>query len=123
MEITIIGLIGYGIIAVTFIIFLWILIGKNGDKKLYNPKYAEKMDRMDGVTPVRGSTSFVVSSKKWVIIKWDKEKNILDIITAPQGWLKPKDKVHMACLNWRIVKEHQPEKVNVEKYFGNRRVM
>ena len=35
MEITIIGLIGYGIIAVTFIIFIWILIGKNGDKKLY----------------------------------------------------------------------------------------
>lgn len=122
----IIGLIGYGIIAIAFIIFLFILFGGESSKekqKKYNPKYAERMERLDGITPNRGTMACVVSPQKWVIIKWNKEKNFLDIVTAPQGWLKQEDKVFQASLNWKIVKEKVPEKVTVEKYFGNRRVM
>lgn len=123
MEITIIGLIGYGIIAIAFIIFLWILLHKNSDVKLYNPEYATKVERLDGITPYKGSIGCVVNPQKWVIVNWNKKENLLEIITAPQGWLKQKDKVVMGTLNWKIVREKEPEKVTVEKYFGNRRVM
>jgi len=123
MEIKIIGLI---VIAIAFIIFLYILLSWESSKerqKKYNPKYAERMERFDGITPNKGRIGCVVSPQKWVIVDWNKEKNFLQIVTAPQGWLKQEDKVVEGSLNWKIVKEKVPEKVTVEKYFGNRRVM
>ena len=107
-------------------IFLWIVFGgKNVRKKekLYNPMFAKKMDRMDGKTSNKGSMAFVVSPRKWTIINWNKEKGFLEIIVPPQGYLKQKDRVVMATLNWAIVKECPSEKVTVEKYFANRRIM
>ncbi len=106
-------------------IFIWILFGgQYGEKeKKYNPKYAKKVVRLNGITPYKGSIRCVVNPQKWVIVNWNKKENYLDIVIPPQGWLKFEEKINIRTLNWKITKEIQPEKVTVEKYFSNTKIM
>lgn len=120
-----IWLIGVVVIIVTYILYWITFSGKSAlkNEKKYNPKYAEKMNRFDGITPFKGSIGVVVNPQKWVMVNWDKSKNFLQIVTTPQGRLEQENRVQMRIINWKIINEYQPKKVTVDEYFGNRRIM
>jgi hypothetical protein len=105
------------IVSVLCLLFWWLIHDKNKRtanwEKLTDPKNATQMTH-HGFTHDRGEFIVVVSPFKWVMVRWDKPENKIDIYTRPETW-REESKITKTALNWKV-KERPPEKVGLE-YF------
>lgn len=116
----IIMIVGFSTIAWVFGMLWWNTNRQN--KKAWatvDPDNAKRMDYHGScITGSKGHFFVRVSPMQWVEIWWDKPTKELVIYRPPGTWKHNKEfPVYLNEKNWKIVKECQPKKISVEKYF------
>lgn len=103
-----------------FALCIWFI--RKDQKKRWaaiDPENARKMYyHGTDITGVRGDFFVRVSDWQWLQIFWDKEKKELTIQRPPRTWWHHKNHpIWIREVNWQVVREQQPVRTTVEKYF------
>ena len=106
---------------------IWLVSDKiKRDKEFWEDndlKNARSMTNYLGITSPFGIQPFVVSEHKWVIIQWDKSKNMLNVWEPQHTYKTPeKFKLGHGKRNWKIDREVPKVYTTVEQHF-KRQVM